>query len=402
MFKKLLVNRNTALLFFGQVISQAGDSIYQIALLWMVLELTGSRALTGLMASASFVPFLVFGLPAGSVADRFSRTKIMILADAMRFGLVLVIPGLYFLDLLSIPLLALLTFGIASFAVIFNPAKDAIIPDIAPSDALPHVNALIQTSWQFAVLLGPALAAFILPLTGVVHLFTADALTFLVSLVLILLMIPAGPADVRGNTQSVWADMLDGMRYAWKNPRVRMVILITALNNLVLMGPAIVGIPIFVRDVLNLEVTHYAWIEASYAGGMIIGAPLMAVFGKRTNMGRVFLLGVILDGITYFPMYFIRSFSGTVIVIFIHSIFIPMITVSRATLIQRYVPKEIRGRVFSLIQVCVIGGSAISASITGLLSEMVSMPTIYGVMAVTAAATALPGFFSPDLRDRSR
>ncbi|HPR64037.1 MAG TPA: MFS transporter [Thermoanaerobaculia bacterium] len=398
MFRRIFVNSNIALLFWGQVISQAGDSMYQIGLIWLVLELTGSRTITGVLASCSYLPFLLFALPAGALADRRSRKGIMLTADLVRFFLVLTIPILYSLGFLTIPILAVITFFVAGFASLFYPGRDAYITELASEEDLSHVNALIQTSWQLAVLLGPALAAILLPHTGVIHLFTADSLTYLLSFTAILLLKPLRPfqADRTGSSGTM-KDMTEGISYVLRDPRIRVVILITALNNLILMGPAIVGIPIFVRDVLKLDAIHYAWTEAALAGGVIIGAPLMAYFGKRLHLGRALLWGVFLDGITYLPLFFIRSFTWTMIAIFFHSIFIPLVTVTRTTLIQVYVPDRLRGRVFSIILMCVIGGSAISSALTGILSEWIPIPRVFLGMSLLAASCALPGIFSPAL-----
>ena len=396
--KKLFVNRNIALVFWGQVISQAGDSIYQIGLLWLCLDLTGSKSLTGLIASAAFFPYLLFALPGGAISDRFSRKSIMISSDAVRLLLVACIPVLYALDAISILVLALLTFLIESFSAVFYPARDALLPDLASSEDLPHANALIQTSWQLAVLLGPALAALLLPWVGLRHLFTFDAFTFLISMLAIAGIHLARPPPGRPPPAKPWREMLGGVRYVATDPLMRIIVIVTALDNLILMGPAIVGIPIYVKEVLKLDAAHYAWMQAALAGGIFIGAPLMAVFGKKAPLGKILLIGVVLDGLTYLPLFFARTFWATVLTIFIHSFFIPMITVSRATLIQRCAPPEFQGRVFSIVQICVVGGTALSSILTGLIAEKVSMPWIYLGMALLAASTALPGFLSKAIR----
>ena len=87
--------------------------------------------------------------------------------------------------------------------------------------------------------------------------------------------------------------MLDGVRYVAANPLMRVIVLVTALDNLILMGPAIVGVPIYVKEVLKLDVAHYAWVQAALAGGVFVGAPLIAVFGRKLPLGRILLIGVV-------------------------------------------------------------------------------------------------------------
>jgi MFS family permease len=395
---RLLVNRNVGLLFAAQVVSQAGDSIYQIGLLWLTYELTGSRTMTGLVASAAYLPYLLFAVPGGALSDRWPRRSIMMLSDAARILLVLLLPLLHGLGALTVIALGLVTFGIESFSALFYPARDALLPAISPRERLPHANALLQTSWQLAFLLGPSFAALLLPHTGLVHLFTADAATFLVSLLAIAaIRVPRTPRAERKGAP--WTDIREGLRFAWRDPRMRLILGITALNNLILMGPAIVGMVLFVRDTLGLDARSGAWIGACYAGGALIGAPLIARFGSRVPLGRLLLVGVILDGLTFLPLLWVRSFRGTALTIVVHSLVIPLITVSRATLIQRTVPDRLQGRMFALVQAAVVGMTALSTTLTGIVGEHVGAPWIFGAISLLAAATALPGFFSKALRE---
>ncbi len=396
--RRLLVNRNVALLFLGQVVSQAGDSMYQIGLLWLVLELTGSKALTGVLASAAYLPFLLFALPGGALSDRLPRRSVMMAADAVRFGLVALIPLLHGLGLLSILLLGLLTFAIESFSAVFYPSRDALLPSLAPHDRLPHANALVQTSWQLALLLGPAAAALLLARQGLMALFAADAGTFLISLLAIAaIAVPAAPR-VDQPAAGAWREVRQGVAYVVKEPRVRLVLLVTAADNLFLMGPAIVGSLIFARDTLGLGASGFAWLEGCYAAGIFIGAPLMAHLGPRAALGKLLLVGVMLDGLTLVPLFWVRSFWGAAATIAFHSIFIPLITVSRTTLLQRSVPSHLQGRVFALVQMAVVGMTALSTSLTGVLAERVSMPSIFLGAGFLAASTALPGLFSRAMR----
>ena len=406
MLKKVFVNRRVALLWAGQVVSQTGDTVYQIGLLWLMLETTGRKSLTGLAASALFVPTLLFGLPAGVLADRVSRRHLMIGADLLRAVLVMAIPAAAGTSLFTPAYLAVVTFAVASCAAVFYPARDALLPDLVEHKDLPHANALIQTSWQLAILLGPVVAGIMLPLTGIIHLFTFDAFTFLISLVAIVAIgkgVVVRTAPVSRLAPSPTMQLREGLSYIARNPLMRMLVFITAIDNLILMGPAIVGPPILVREVLKLDDPRaYAWVQASLAGGMLVGAPFMAVFGKRLPLGKTALWGVVLDGLTYAPLFFVNSLYGVMAVIFVHSFFIPLITVSRTTLIQHRVPAELHGRMFAVISVCVVGGTALSAALTGLAAEVVPIQTIYLVIGLAAAATATPGFLLPGLKEAGR
>jgi MFS family permease len=399
--RRLLVNRRVALLWIGQVVSQAGDSVYQIGLLWLVLEMTGRASLAGLAAAALFVPTLIFGLVAGVVADRVPRRRIMMLMDALRASLVIAIPLGHWFDALGPTYLGVVTFAVASCAAFFNPARDALVPSLAEHDDLPHANALMQTSWQLAILLGPAMAGVLLSITGLIHLFTFDALTYLVSLVAIVAIGKGRDSVIAAPCRApALRELRDGLAYVARDPLTRIIVIVTAVNNVILMGPAIVGPPILVRETLGIDDPRaYAWVQAALAGGMLVGAPFMATVGRRLPLGRTLLLGIVIDGLTYTPLFFVDSLAGVVGVIFVHSFFIPMITVSRTTLIQRCVPARLHGRVFAVIGICVIGGMALSSALTGVAAEVLSMRTIFLIIGLAAAATALPGFACRALRE---
>lgn len=403
LLRKLLINRPMALLWLGQVISKAGDVTYQIGLMWLMLELTGSKSLTGFVAAAGYLPALLIGLWAGVMADRLPRVRMMLAADGVRAALVLGVPLLYLAGLANSVTLGLITFLVATAATFFNPARDAFIPHVVRPEELFHANSLIQTSWQVAALLGPLLAGVVLKLFGLLNLFTLDALTFALSFVAVLYLLPFEPkreaAPAREGFKASLGPLLEGLRYAFSDKTLLWLLIITATDNLVLMGAAMIGTPIFVRDVLNLGPSAYAIIEAGYAGGIIIGAPLVAWLGRRYPKGRIILFGMIMDGLTFVPLLWVRTLHWAVATIVFHSIFIPMITVTRATMVQSIVPKEMTARVFSMIEVAVIGFTALSVALTGIWADFTPITTIYAAIGFLAAGVGAFGLFVGGLKD---
>jgi MFS family permease len=156
------------------------------------------------------------------------------------------------------------------------------------------------------------------------------------------------------------------------------------------------------RDALGLGPREGAWITACYAAGAIVGAPAVARLARTFPLGRLLLVGVVLDGLTFLPLFWVHTFAGTAITIVIHSLVIPLVTVSRTTLIQRSVPDQLQGRMFAIIQMAVIGITALSTLLTGIAGEWAPAPWIFLGTGLLAAATALPGFFCGALWGASR
>jgi len=392
LIKKIFINKEIGLVFFGQVLSQAGDSIYYIALLWIVLEKTGSPSITGVFGSLNFLPYLFFTLPGGVLADRFSKKTIMLSSDFIRFLLVMLVFYLFSKDIFSLILIGIITFTIESFSSIFYPSRDSLIPQLVPKEKLSHANGLIQVSWQLASLLGPAFAGILLNYINIVKLFSIDGITFLISFLFLFTI--RKEKKVQKTSENPFLSLKEGLKYSFKDPLIRIILIITFLDNLILMGPAVVGVPIYVKNILKKEVFHYAFLESAFAGGAIFGAPLIIYLGKKYSFSKLLMVGIFLDGITYLPLFFIKNFELALITIFIHSIFIPMVTVSRTTLIQSYVPEKYWGRVVGLFQFAVIGGAGFSSILTGILAKYFGMNWIFLIISILAASTAIPGFLS--------
>ncbi|MCH7858730.1 MAG: MFS transporter [Candidatus Marinimicrobia bacterium] len=393
MQRKFFANRNLLLLWIGHVISHGGDAIYQIALPWLVLEITGSKTTTSLVALSAYLPAVLFSLMAGVWVDRFDRRRIMIFADVARMLMVALLVGYLLSGGTSPVILGLIAFTLASFATLFYPARDALIPDLVDPTALSAANAFISTSGQFAHLAGPILAGLLVAWVGLTHLFTIDALTFGASLLCLILITLPSASDLHepGHGANHWSDLMEGLRFVWRKRPLGLLILLTALNNLFIMGPAVVGMPIFVREVLALGFRAFALIEALMAGGMLLGSFLIWRLASRSNPARVLFLGMILDGLTYSLLFFMGTYAQTKGLIFLHGIGIPMITITRTTIIQRAVPQRYRGRVFSMVNMSVIGLTALSAALVGPLAEVVPIATIFLGIGLGAAACGLIG-----------
>lgn len=390
----------------GQLISQAGDSITHMAVIWLMLELTGSPSLTGFIAFAATAPALVFGLFSGVLSDHYRRKTLMLISDISRFLLILLIPILYSSNLLSPMLLALIVFAAASFGTLFNPSRDALIPELVHKSQLLRVNALIQSTGYLAYFIGLFGAGMLLSTLGLVNLFFVDAGTFLISFFLIF-MISYGHDRTRpaAYENRHLIELKKGLKYViYDDRRLFWIILITALNNLFIMGPAVVGTPLLIKEVWSGSGQDFAFIESSYGVGMLLATILVYRLASRYKKGTWLMLALIYDGLTFIPLFWvgrigIDPFWLTLIIIFIHSLGIPFIQVTRTTLVHSLVPGHMQGRVFSMINLAVIGVMSISVALTGILAEWISPRTIFLFIGMGAAFSGLMGLSMKMIRE---
>ena len=379
-------------MWFGHLISHAGDAVFMIALPWLMLDITGSKSLTSLVSMSAYLPAVLFGLFAGVVVDRYNRKWIMIYSDILRALLVAVIPLSLIYGFISPLLIGTITFSLSTFSAFFYPARDSLIPHIVTAEELPAANSAISVSGQMSHLLGPLFAGIGISIFGLRHLFTADAISFLFSILLISLIVgPARKLTIEKHPPK-WQGIVEGLTYVNSHKGLRILLILTFVNNIFIMGPAIIGLPVFVREVLTSDFGVLAKLEVAMAAGMIVGSFVFWKAEKNISPISILLFGIVMDGITYTLLFFADTSFIAILVLIIHGIGIPLITVSRTTIIQAVVPDEFRGRLFSMIYMAVMGTTAISVGLTGFILEFIGADSLFLLIGVGGASTVIIGF----------
>ncbi len=323
----------------------------------------------------------------------------MVGADAARAILLGLAALLFVLGALTPPLLTLIAFGVATASVLFYPARDAMLPELVSRERLNQANAFVQLSQQGAFFAGPMVAGWLIQRYGVASAFPTGLVFFLGSLTALLFLRGAGAGHRSERAEmSLAQDFRSGLKAIGSDRALVLLLTLTALDNLFIMGPAIVGTAVLVRDTLHLDAAAYALSEAMYGVSMIVGSLTVGRLGARIGYGRLLLLGITLDGITYVPLLWCRSLTFLIAVILVHALAIPMITIPRTTLVQHIVTPRLRGRVFALVNVVVLGTTAISSGLAGLALDRVTAPVLFGWIGCLAGATGLLGFASGRLR----
>ncbi len=349
----LLQNRGFRQLWLGQVVSQMGDWFNTIALYTIILNLTGSGRDIGLLLVARFVPSFIFGSLSGVVADRFSRRSIMILSDLLRAVVVL---GFLFVrradQLWLIYVLTVMQLGLSTF---FEPAKTAVIPSIVSDHELVSANAISSVTWSIMLTLGAAIGGVITGWFGTNVAFVLDALTFLLSAILIAqVRFPRRPQREKrkltlGRALGI-SETLEGARYVKDRPRVLALLLVKpawGLGGGILTLLAVFGERIF--PVGNSAATGIGVLFAARGIGTAVG-PIVArrlsgegAKGMQATIGIAFLIG----GVFYIAFGSTKSFLIALLVLGLAHTGGSILWVFSTVLLQRGVEDSFRGRVFA-------------------------------------------------------
>ncbi|MDD5582282.1 MAG: MFS transporter [Candidatus Marinimicrobia bacterium] len=399
MFTRKVNDETSFLALIGnQFFFQVSHALFQVTLIWVVLDLSGSKQTTGLLASAVYLPYLIFSLPAGIFADGRSKVTILRWVCFLEAGIVLLIPLLDVTGTLTIQYMGLIAFILASVAAFYNPSRDSLIPLYLPEGKLLRGNTIIQMTIQIAFILGPVVAGYLIDLIGEIHVFLLIGLFFIFAFVTGFFMKhPSQEKDVQLQSLDIRSltEILDALK---KDPILIWLLIITVVDNLFIMGPAIVGMAILVQEVFQGSASDWALCETFLSLGMIVTSLLLIKWGKKIPLGLMLIVGIIMDGLTYIPVKWAGSIPALWGIIFFHALFAPLIVVGRTTIIQKRIPLFLQGRFFSLIAISVVGLTAISTALTGLVTEYIYVQNLFAYIGLFAAITGGIAIFYKPLR----
>ncbi len=416
-FARALRSRPFTLLWTGQTISVLGDAVFTIAITWEVLLLTGSATAMSLLLIAQWTPkvlFLVFG---GVVADRVSRRLLMLWADAGRGCIVILVSWLSWVHLLQFWHLIVLAplFGIVSS--FFDPAYQAIMPQLVEEEALPSVNSLNTLSRNGGFLLGPMLAVGCITLFGTASAFAFDGFTFFLSaLYLLALRLPsssavlpsqsinsANPAGVdvtpedtsRGISSGV-RDAREGLHYVLGSTWLWVSVLASSLASVGFAGSMWVSLPRLVRDVYGQGVWLIGAMATADAVGSIIAALTIGNTRKLRRRGLVAYTSIIVAGFALVACALPLPRPVEPVVAIVASALVgsgvATFMMIWGTLQQEKVPNDILGRVSSITQLGIASTLPGGLVLAGILADHVGPAQVFaigGILAVTPAVIAL-------------
>ena len=379
-------------------IGSIGRSMYDIAIIWLILDITNSEKLTGLIAMTTYLPAIFFGLFSGAIVDLYSKTKVMAFATSMQAIAVLGVPLFLLFDIRLAWVIMILAFFHNGFSLPFLPAFNAYLPTQIEKDKLLKANSIVNIAWQMAVFIGPIVAAYALTIISIESLFYVTVICYIITAFVII----NAPKDEVEKENIDFSNILkktyQGLIYLNNKKTLRFIIILTILSNLFVMGPAVVGIPMLVKMALGGTVSNLAICEAIVGLGMLLGTTFVYNFGDRFTHGKLFLTGLFIDGISFCLYYFIENMTQMYVLSFCHGIGIPLLIISRVAMMQKNIPEKLLGRIFSIISISIISMTAVSSGIIGLASDIFDIQTIFLLFGFMAGLCGIVGFLHPKIK----
>lgn len=377
-----LRNRDFCALWIGQLISQIGDNFLIVAILFVVSALTDSPLAIGIMALVVTLPQLFLGLIAGVFVDRLDRKLVMVISDILRGVVVLALLFVQRADQLY--MLYIVSFVMATVGLFFNPARNAVIPNIVSGEILLTANALIQASQYIAIILGASIAGLIIAWFGPTFAFVFESFSFAVSALAIATMTipPLSPKPSKTSSRVIWNQLVEGLLFIKYSSSLLHVIITTAVATLGFGAIMVLGI-VYLNKALGIGAEGFGFLYAVQGLGVVIGGAMIGRFASnmRTNLivgGCMVTLGLAIIAFAVVP-----SYSLVLVAVAIIGLSIVIARAALVTLTQSLVPDEKRGRVGSAVNMVIGASTSASMALSSLLGDLI------GVQAVFIAAGAI-------------
>jgi MFS family permease len=378
----LLSNARFLRLWIGQGASFIGDAVSMVALVVLVVQVTGSASAVGGALVARLLPTIASPL-AGVIADRVDRRIVLVASDLARAVLVL---GLVFArDLATIYVLVFLM-GLAR--TVFNPTVRAAFPSVVGGGDLTRANALISGTFSTSIMVGPALGGLLVASIGVDAAFLADAVTYLVSAILLSTVPLPHPRRESEEEAGFVRELRSGFGYLL-GTRVPLAIVVGAFLTILTINATVPAEVFLAKETFGAGDVGYGLLVSLWGGGMVLGSAMMAVLGNRINLVLLYFLSIFVGASALVGTGLAPAFILALGALTVEGAATGIDNVATDTILQKRVPEAFLGRVFSIRFLAYSAGEALAYPLGGLLVDTVGPRSTYILAGIATAAAGL-------------
>jgi len=357
-------------LFVGEGVALLADQMFLISLTLLVLEVAGPGAQLGSVLAVASIPGALLMLVGGWVSDRFPPAAVLVVSNAGRAALMAVLAWIALSDAVQLWHLYVLAGALGLLDAFHYPASLSVVPSLVEKRKLEAANALVQGAEQISGLVGPALAAAAAASLGLGATFAGFALMFLATSVLVFTVARGArkrpDAEGAQNPSAPGGGILDGLRYAWRDPLLRTMLFVLAAINLAAIGPMIVGGAVLAEERLG-GAGSLGVLFSAFGGGSLVGLLVAGAAGRPrrrgvTMLGATALIGLGLGALGFVPG--LVSACAAAVAMGVGAGYLGVVLVSW---LQERAEPALRGRVMSLVMFCVVALDPVSYAFAGVL-----------------------------------
>lgn len=387
-FRSLRRHRNYRLFFAGQVVSVAGSWMQNVALAWLVIELTGSPLAVGALAFARFLPFTVFGLVSGFVTDRVDTRRLVMATQVVAMTLSIALAVVTLGGWASLPVVYVLA-AIGGITLVFDaPARQALTFQMVGERELPNAVALNSGLFNASRVIGPAVAGLVIAAVGTGWCFVVNTVSFVAVLAALLAMRDDELIPVERDRESSFLHGT-GEAFRWVRDDAAARTVLATVTVLSLVGFNFhVLVPLLASDALDVGPEGLGILSAAFGAGALAGA-LGAASAKSATVRR-FVVAAAAFGVLMLVLAPVRDQTLAAVLLVLLGFAFALLTTTANALVQLAAPGHLRGRVIALYLFAFAGLTPLGGLVAGTLAEVGGTVLAFGVAgAATVAAAAV-------------
>ncbi len=367
----LFRSRSFLMLWIATLASTLSMSMFNFLLSWYVVKGLGLEAVLGIVLISLSIPRIASMLFGGVLSDRFDQARIMFYSDLSRGMLAIVFAVLLFIvPTLPIWGLMILAALFGTLGGVFEPSRDSILPTVVNQDQITRANSVIQGSMQVAMFSGPLIGGVMISFFTYTTGFIGVGICLLIGAISIKFIAKSKDASEARTHENMFKELKEGLQYAWDSSLIKALFIIALVVNFFMSGPLFMGLPIFVKNILQGEAIHFSMVEGGLTLGMIVGSILIGWLNlqkKRGLVAMIFMgvLGVLMFSFSQLPFLWLAIF-----VISLIGMCNPIINIPIIALLQEKVDQEKLGRVMALIKMAAFGLGPLSFATTSFLLSL--------------------------------
>ena len=388
-FRSLRRHRNYRLFFSGQVVSLIGTWMQNIALAWLVIELSGSALAIGALAFCRFMPFLVFGLVAGVMVDRFDSRRLLVLTQGTAMLVSAALAVVTLAGVATLPVVYALAAIGGMILVVDAPARQTLTYQMVGPAELQNAVALNSGLFNGSRVIGPAIAGLLIAVVGTGLCFVINAISFLAVLASLRLLRPEELTAVVRQETRVVAGIREGIAWAMHAPLARTVLTVVTIVSTFGFNFHVL-VPLLASQTLEVGAETFGILSAAFGLGALAGALVTASLREAST--RAFVGGGIGFSLVMLALTLADSVAVGLVLLFALGVSFSLLTASANALVQLAAPDHLRGRVISLYMFAFAGLAPIGGLVAGWLSELGGTPLAFGVAGAAGLVVATWAF----------
>ena len=390
--RRWLLSADFSYVWWGQVVSQVGDGVSKLALLWFVYSVTGSPLKTSIIGILQTAPAIVLAPIIGVAVDRLPKKALLIVSDLVRAVVIGLIPCWMSVDSFNVSSLYVLVTLHAVATAVFGPALTASVPSLVVPSQYTSANALLQITTSLGIIFGPALSGLGIAALSSQEVLCLNALTYVISAACFIPIRFAPPVlslVTHSPIMSAWRDVLEGLRYVLKGRRIIIFLTITASLYTFATSAFTTLFPVFARKLLDLGPVEVGYLWSMLGIGLLTVSLALTVISAWSVKRRIKVIAVAsaVSGLALLALVMVTHSTEAAALLIVLGGGLGVLTPVAWGVLQEVAPAHMLGRVLAFYTLgamaAAMGGITLFGWVTGRFGVPAAVVTIGLVMGCT-------------------